>query len=116
MEALKKSLLCDGHKALSCLLLSLIQLCNFSHHTLHDYLSFLGYDWGWILGTGTELSPYVCEISKEDIYKISQEERGPGKTMSFPHQELECPNHKPHVHHSVAYIFGHVIRLRCGQS
>jgi len=27
------------------------------------------------------VNPFVCEISKDDLYKISQEERGPGKQM-----------------------------------
>ena len=38
-----------------------------------------GYNWGWILGAGPETMPYVCKISKEDIFKIQEHERGPGK-------------------------------------
>ena len=42
-----------------------------------------GYNWGWILGTGAEKMPYVCKISKEDIFKIQEHERGPGKKYSL---------------------------------
>ena len=43
----------------------------------------LGYNWGWILGVGSEASPYICKISKEDIFKIQDHERGPGRPF-FP--------------------------------
>lgn len=40
---------------------------------------FSDIDWGWILGVEAETRPYICEVSKEDIYKINDRNRGPGK-------------------------------------
>ncbi|ELT90327.1 hypothetical protein CAPTEDRAFT_180331 [Capitella teleta] len=54
-----------------------------------------GYEWGWILGTGMEKSPYVCEISKEDIYKISQEDRGPGEFTRLDNPDEETIERGP---------------------
>ena len=36
--------------------------------------------WGWILEERktTTIHPYVCEIDKSEIYKVVQEDRGPG--------------------------------------
>ena len=43
-----------------------------------------GQKWGWIVGKTTEANqeirrPFICEISKADIYKIVEEDRDFGK-------------------------------------
>ena len=38
-----------------------------------------GVAWSWITGVNSDNLPIICEISKEEIYKISQGDRGPGK-------------------------------------
>ena len=41
----------------------------------------LGGEWGWVVGQSDNLNvpirrPYICEISKNDIYRILEEDRG----------------------------------------
>lgn len=40
--------------------------------------------WGWNLGQGGEKRPFVCEISKEDIFRITSEDRGPDYGINEP--------------------------------
>ena len=35
----------------------------------------VGFEWNWILGDGSEASPFVCKVSKDDIYQV-EDERG----------------------------------------
>ncbi|CAD5115430.1 DgyrCDS4405 [Dimorphilus gyrociliatus] len=40
--------------------------------------------WGWILGQGGEKRPFICEISKEDIFRINSNDRGPDYGINEP--------------------------------
>ena len=41
-----------------------------------------GVKWGWLFTEDDQKQPYICEISRANIYRILQEERGFGGSQS----------------------------------
>ena len=52
------------------------------------FVYILGIKWAWILGLPEERGPFICEISKEDIYKIIEGDRGPGKSQEVNERDV----------------------------
>lgn len=50
----------------------------------HILYYFDGYKWGWVLDTARPSRPFVCEISKEDLFMIGEISRGPDYGVTNP--------------------------------